>query len=579
MALHIQKFLVGLVVMGLPLMDLGCAVMPTPLTQDEIQLRVQEDLAQLTHYQEPVARPITLFEAMARALKYNLETRVQGLKEMVTHRQLDLAHFDMLPKVVADAAYNGRSNFAGASSRSLETGQQSLVSSTSSEKNIFTANLALSWDVLDFGLSYVRAEQAANDVLIAEEDKRRIANRVIQDVRSAFWKAVGAERALGRLAFLQDWVTQALGEVHQIRERALADPLTSLQYERELLSAQREIQQLYQELALSRIHLAELMNLDPGEPYELAVPEHPPLVSKVSEKLEDLEYRALMNRPELRKVDYQKRINAKETKAAILELLPNLNVYMGGNYDSNNFLFHNNWLNYGAKVSWNLLNVFRHPVRLQVIDAQEKVLEMQSLALTMALMSQVHVSVAQYHAAMKDVTTGKRYLETQMAIAEQVQRAWSLNRLSEHLVIREKMQGLVAELRYESALAKLEMAYANVLAAIGEDPFPTDITGDGVEELAVALQERWEWLERPEVFVQVHPTDAQTQAPTTQSQGAEAQPQDTVGQSQENGALSQEPEAQLQKIDALSQEPESQPQDTIAQSQETTTQPQERANP
>ena len=67
-----------------------------------------------------------------------------------------------------------------------------------------------------------------------------------------------------------------------------------------------------------------------------------------------------------------------------------------------------------------------------------------------------------------------------MAIADQVQRAWSLNRLSEHLVIREKMQGLVAELRYESALAKLEMAYANVLAAIGEDPFPTDITGDGV---------------------------------------------------------------------------------------------------
>ncbi|MGP0591884.1 TolC family protein [Nitrospira sp. T9] len=551
MALHIQKILVGLVVIGLALIGSGCAVLPTPLTQVEIQQRVQENLAQLTQFQEPVARPITLFEAMARALKYNLETRVQGLKEMVAHRQLDLAHYDMLPKVVADAAYNGRSNFAGASSQSLETGQQSLVSSTSSDKNIYTSNLALSWDVLDFGLSYVRAEQAADDVLIAEEDKRRIANRVIQDVRSAFWKAVGAERALGRLAFLQDWVTQALGEVHVIRERALADPLTSLQYERELLSAQREIQQLYQDLSLSRIHLAELMNLDPGEPYELAVPEHPPLVSKVEEKLEDLEYRALMNRPELRKVDYQKRINAKETKAAILELLPNLHVYMGGNYDSNNFLFHNNWLNYGAKVSWNLLNVFRHPVRLQVIDAQEKVLDMQSLALTMALMSQVHVSVAQYHAAMKDVATGKRYLDTQMAIADQVQRAWSLNRLSEHLVIREKMQGLVAELRYESALAKLEMAYANVLAAIGEDPFPTDITGDGVEELAVALQERWEWLDRPEVFARVDQSETQPEKTNTQPQRTNIQLQETVAQSQE----------------------------TDMPSQETTTQPQERDNP
>ena len=204
---------------------------------------------------------------------------------------------------------------------------------------------------------------------------------------------------------------------------------------------------------------------------------------------------------------------------------------------------------------------------------------MQSLALTMALMSQVHVSVAQYHAAMKDAATGKRYLETQMAIAEQVQRAWSLNRLSEHLVIREKMQGLVAELRYESALAKLEMAYANVLAAIGEDPFPTDITGDGVEELAVALQERWEWLERPEVFAQVHPTDAQTQSPTTQSQGAEPQPQKTVSQSQEAVALPQEPEAQHHETEAQPQGEEPQSQETVAQSQKTTTQPQERANP
>lgn len=600
MALHNQKILAGVVMMGFALNGGACAVMPTPLTQNEIQQRVQEDLAQLTQFQEPVARPITLFEAMARALKYNLETRVQGLKEMVAHRQLDLAHYDLLPQVVANAAYNGRSNFAGASSQSLATGQQSLVSSTSSDKNIYTSNLTLSWDVLDFGLSYVRAEQAADDVLIAEEDKRRIANRVIQDVRSAFWTAVGAERALGRLAFLQDWVTQALNEAHLIRERALADPLTSLQFERELLSAQREIQQLYQELSLSRIHLAELMNLDPGEPYELAVPDHPPLVSKVEEKLEDLEYRALMNRPELRKVDYQKRINAKETKAAILELLPNLNVYLGGNYDSNNFLFHNNWLNYGAKVSWNLLNVFRHPVRLQVIDAQEKVLDMQSLALTMALMSQVHVSVAQYHAAMKDVATGKRYLDTQMAIADQVQSAWSLNRLSEHLVIREKMQGLVAELRYESALAKLEMAYANVLAAIGEDPFPTDITGDGVDELAVALKDRWEWLERPEVFVSVDQaetqpqgTDIQLQETVAQSEKIDIQPQETVAQSQETDSQLQETVAQPQENDIQFQEIVVQPQETdirppekVAQSQETdmqppetNIQPQERVNP
>jgi outer membrane protein TolC len=472
----------------------GCAVIPVPLTPEDLEQRVLADLKGLTQYQEPVSRSITLYEAMARALRFNLEARVQGLKEMVAHRQLDLAHYDLLPKIVADAGYAGRNNFAGARSRSLLSGQTSLEPSTSSEKNLFTSNLTLSWDVLDFGLSYVRAQQASNDVLIAEEDKRRIANRVIQDVRSAFWKALGAERVLGRLSFLDDWVNHALSEAQIIRARALESPLTSLQYERELLQAQREIQQLHQELSVSRIQLGELMNLEPGEPYELVQPTRTPSISKVKENLAALERQALLNRPELRTVDYQKRINAKETKVAILELLPSLNLYLGENYDSNSFLFHNNWLSYGAKVSWNLMNVFRHPARLQVIDAQEEVLNVQSLALTMTIMTQVHVAVAQYEAALEDVKLAQRYFETQMEIAAHVHQAWSIKRLSEHMVIREKVQGLLAELRYEMAQAKLEMAYANLLAAIGEDPFPVNISNEEVETLTKSLQERWEWL-------------------------------------------------------------------------------------
>ncbi len=475
----------------------GCAVTPVPITPEDLEQRVQEDLNQLTEYQEPVSRPITLYEAMARALRFNLEARVQGLKEMVAHRQLDLAHYDLLPQLVADAGYAGRNNFSGASSRSLTTNRQSLESSTSAQKNIFSSNLTLSWDVLDFGLSYVRAQQASNDVLIAEEDKRRIANRVIQEVRSAFWKALGAERVLGRLSFLDDWVSHALSEAQIIRARALETPLTSLQYERELLQAQQEIQQLHQELSVSRIQLGELMNLDPGEPYELVMPKRTPPVSKVKDNLNELERKALMNRPELRTVDYQKRINAEETKVAILELMPSLNMYLGGNWDSNSFLFNQNWLSYGAKVSWNLMNAFRAPIRLQVIDAQQDVLDLQSVALTMTIMTQVHVAVAQYEAALEDVKLTERYFETQMKIAATVHQSWSLNRLGEHMVIREKVQGLLAELRYEMALAKLELAYANLLAAIGEDPFPVNLSNEEVDQLAMQLQKRWELLSQP----------------------------------------------------------------------------------
>ncbi len=521
----------------------GCAITPVPLTPEDIQKRVDEDLGKLSLYQEPVSRPITLYEAMARGLRFNLEARVQGLKEMVAHRQLDLAHYDLLPKLVADAGYAGRSNFSGASSRSLTTGQESLEGSTSAEKSIYSSNLTLSWDVLDFGLSYVRAEQASNDVLIAEEDKRRTANRVIQEVRSAFWKALGAERVLGRLSFLDDWVNHALSEAQIIRARALETPLTSLQYERELLQAQQEIQQLHQELSVSRIQLGELMNLEPGEPYELVMPKRIPLVSKVKDSLDELERKALLNRPELRTVDYQKRINADETKVAILELLPSLNANIGGNWDSNSFLFNQNWLSYGAKISWNLMNAFRYPARLQVIDAQKEVLDVQSLALTMTIMTQVHVAAAQYEAALEEVKLTKRYFDTQMKIAAHVHQSWSLNRLSEHMVIREKVQGLLAELRYEMALAKLEMAYANLLAAVGEDPFPVHLSDEEVDQLAMQLQKRWEWLAQHATVSNLKPEPKQEQEQEQeQEQGSEQGPEQGQEQQPESGQVQEQEE-------------------------------------
>ncbi len=44
------------------------------------------------------------------------------------------------------------------------------------------------------------------------------------------------------------------------------------------------------------------------------------------------------------------------------------------------------------------------------------------------------------------------------------------------------------------ALAKVEMAYANLLAAIGKDPFPVNLSDEEIEKLAHGLQQRWEYL-------------------------------------------------------------------------------------
>ena len=479
----------------------SCAIKPIPLTREEVQSRVQEDRAVLTKDQEPISGPIDLYDAMARALKYNLDARVELMHKMLAQTQLDLSHYAMLPRLAANAGFDGRNNFTGGIAQSLITGRQVLEPFTSSERNIFSADLSLSWNVLDFGMSYIRAKQAADDVLIAEEERRRVANRVMQDVRAAYWQAVSAERILPSLKMLDEWVKSALEKAQAVQDEKLSSPLIPLQYKLDLLNTQRYVQQLFRDLSTAKLHLAALINLPPGQEQELVlmVPEREAKEFHLPPDMTGLEDLALEARPELRMIDYRRRINARETKAAILEMLPSLNLQVGGNYNSNNFLFNNNWAAYAARTSWNLLSIFRYPARAKTIEAQDRVLHTQTLALTMAILSQVHVSVAQVAQAKKETLTARLYHDTQSQITEQTRLGWQTARLSEQAVLRERVNQVAAQLRYDTVEAGLQTAWASLLAAVGQDVLPNDLTQEQtVSDLALELRTRWakskEWL-------------------------------------------------------------------------------------
>ena len=191
-------------------------------------------------------------------------------------------------------------------------------------------------------------------------------------------------------------------------------------------------------------------------------------------------------------IDYRRRINARETKAAILEMIPSLNLQAGGSYSSNAFLFHQHWASYAARTSWNLLNIFRYPARAKTIEAQDKILHTQNLALTMAIMSQVHVSVAQVAQAKKETSTAKLYHDTQSQISEQIRLSWRIGRQSEQAVLRERVNQVAAQLRYDAMEAELQASWASLLAAVGEDVLPNDLRQEqSVSDLALEVRTRW----------------------------------------------------------------------------------------
>ena len=469
----------------------GCAIQPQALTSEEMVSFAETNLSALAADQEPITGPVTLYEAMARALKYNLDFRVERMKQALAMGDVELKSWEMLPSLVAEAGYSGRSNEPGGSSENLLTHTQSLAPSRSSEKNDFTAKLEFSWDILDFGLSYVRAKQAADRALIAQERTRKVVNRIIEDVRTAFWRAASAQRLGAVMRRLRSRVSRALANARR-QERSGTEPLAALTYERELISIRRQLAELQRNLRVAREQLALLMNVAPGAEFRLAIPKRRPMGLNMRWNAPRMIEIALRNRPELRELAYQQRINAQEANAALLEMLPGIRLYAGPNWDSNKYLYNNNWVSWGARTTWNLLRLFRLPARQRQIKARDELLKAQAQAMAMAIIAQVHIARVRHLYQQHVFRAAADYFDVQRRILNKIKAAALNDAASEQSLIREQMNTVLAAVKYDVAYADLQNAIANVYASLGLDPFDTPVGPEtSVRELAAALRRAW----------------------------------------------------------------------------------------
>ena len=470
----------------------ACAIHPMPLSADEVALSSSDYASRVDGSQEPVTGAVGLYEAMARALKFNLDHRVEIVEGALRLAELDLSHYNLLPNAVANSGYAARNNHNASSSLNLVTGVENFGSSTSQEKHIANDDISFSWSVLDFGLSYVRAHQAADKVLIAEEMRRKAVHRLIEDVRTAYWRAVSSERLMSKLKALEGRTVTAMRNSKTLSSGGEISPITALTYQRELVEIKRTLQELQRDLSVAKSQLAALMNLPPGNDFSIVVPGRPRSGPSLKMAAPEMISAALEGRAELREVAYQRRINAHEADAALLELLPGLQLYAGSNFDSNDFLLNNNWVNWGSKASWNLLMVFSYPAKSGVIETQDALLDQRALALTMAIMTQVHVSRVRYLNASRELTTAAEYAGVQRQLVEQIRVEAAADRVSEQTLIREELNTLVAEAKQDIAFADLQNTYANMFAAMGSDPYSDpDAINLSVGELAVHLRDLW----------------------------------------------------------------------------------------
>lgn len=465
----------------------GCAIQPQVLSQQERQATVANDRAAMFAQQEPVQGTITLEEAMARAIKYNLDHRLKLMEEAVAQRQLDLSRTDLLPKLVASAGYTARDNELASSSRDVSTGQQSLVPSTSSDRERTSADLVLSWNVLDFGVSYYQAHQQADRALVAQERRRKVLHLLMQQTRQAYWQAVGAQQLEARVEPVLELAKKALDDSRKVEVERLRSPLEALTYQRQLLDIVRQLEGVRDELQQAKPRLASVMNLEPGRPFSV-VPTGTLAVPRVSLATARMEETALLMRPELVEAQYNERIGLLETRKALARLLPGVEVNLGGHYDSNSYLVNNKWWDAGVRVSWNLLNVLNAGKIRGLAQAQLEVAQQQRLALNMAVLTQVHVAHLEYLARVRQYEMTQELNSVEQRILQHTRNAASASAQGKLEEIRAAAAAMMSELRQYQTYGALQGAYGQVIATLGLDPLPDSVTGHDVKTLGEAVR-------------------------------------------------------------------------------------------
>jgi outer membrane protein TolC len=508
----------------------GCAVSPEPTTPEERAGRVEADQAAMFENQPPVSAPIGLYEAEARAIKFNLAQRSMLMERAVAEGIADNANYDLLPQLTYSAGYSARTK-SDASYGTLATDDKDISTYSTSfhEKQHRTAELSMSWNILDFGVSYLRAHQSADRALIAEERRRKAMQVLIQDVRSAWWRAYSSDRLL---ADLDPLLARLRGELDASRasEKQAVTPVATLDYQRELLETIRVLQSLRDEISHAKIELATLINLPPDHPITLAPPpaESALATPELAETLGALEHKALLDRPELREEDYKARISTDETRKSMLRLLPGIELDADLNYDSDNHLWNTMWADAGTKLTWNLMNLVSGRSTIALNHTKEDLGKLRRLALNMTVLAQVNVAWTRVHLAEEQYKAAADLNAVDERIVAQIRTGTPPGPGKQRDLLHREANRVISQTLRDAGFTELQNAAAALRLSTGADPLPDDLDTDDLTALTEALRHQ---AKPPEAKPAEAPQEAKAEAPTEVKPAApeaEARPDETT---------------------------------------------------
>lgn len=467
----------------------ACCMSPRPFENQQLYQKAQVEIQQMFDQQPAVCDEIDFKQAMARGLKYNLDNRVKQANIAIKANQMKLAEFAMFPELGLSGSYYNRSN-ENATYGSDENGNRTDQIAFGADKTIRSARAAVKWNLIDLGLGYVKAREEGDRLLIAEEESRQLLQKLVQDIKVAYWSAYNAQQ----MAIELQEFHAVLQNTKKTLTRALNDKVIPkdeiLNYKTSLLEGNRRLLQLEDKLEKAQQFFKFLINVPVDQALIL---KEPPISITEIQNLRGLDFEkldaiTLVNRPELRGQGYQQRIAEFGTKAAILQALPAITLNDGRNYNSNSFLVHNFWTDRSIEASWNIVNLAALPVSLNVAKTKIKFESLKLMAITLGALNESRIAFAHYQNLAKESQVACEQVKTTSKMYKLLHARERSNLGSKNQVVLAKLRMLFAKMDEILLLADLSTALGQLYIASGFDFLPLEATSATQDEVLCMIE-------------------------------------------------------------------------------------------
>jgi len=406
-----------------------------------------------------IKKPIDMYMAMALALKYNYTRRMASMEENMI--KAGSSNYSHLQDVLNKAGY---------------------INTNNSEN--LSPDLKVAWNILDMStLAYQNIDANLKENLSVEQS-RKVIHNVLQEARSLYWKTLTAQRLLPVIDDMSEYMTLEVDEMNaKAKELAAVGEAPSqeeLQKKRKYMEAVQDLTVLKRKLETAQANLASLMGLHPSTDFKLVGTQYGNFeLPEIKTNLNQLEWMALTNRPELRAHDLVSTDADKEmlitrfNETQDLSCRENLKAYDKCSKESKDMAL---------------------DMMEDLLKANDTNLErLRRQRMTQLVLNQVYVSWAQYMAAMEDYQLNMEIANTSENIAEDLTFTDGAKNEKSQL---EASRAIEDEVKAFMSYVDVQDALGNLYTTLGLDAVPYYMLSEKPSDIAFYLREIYrKWSE------------------------------------------------------------------------------------